>query len=281
MKTKFYISIVILITALVWFILYRQNIYINYSIDWKYIDKVAMVVFWLFLIYFLVKIIDMIFLNAFSKIIKNDSLAKKLLPLIHNVINISIWILWLLLLVNFLWYNITTFVTWAWIWWVIFALAWKEMASNLFWSISLVFSKSFKIWDLIRIKWLEWTVDEINLSFTKLIDKKGNYIYIPNKNIISENLENLSHWKFKKTELQMLFNKDIESNSLKKSIIEVSKLWEKLIKNKEIITYKINFDSINNDNQIFVFSYETEFKSEQVELKRNIYLQIKKITESI
>lgn len=249
------------------------------ALNWRFIDIITAILTAIIVTYTISKIVDLIFTQAFKKIIKNDSLWKKLLPLIHNVIIIAIWILWFLTTVNILWFNINTLLTWAWIGWVILALASKEAASNVFGSLSLVFSKSFKTWDLIRIKLLEWTVEEITLSYTKLIDKKWNYIYIPNKNVISENLENLSHWKFKKQEISIPLPINIPAKDISKLLKSFEAYWDKSKKDEKFDDYKILFDWFSSNSQNIIFSFQTDFKTDLINLKREVYLDLKDLLD--
>jgi small-conductance mechanosensitive channel len=108
-----------------------------------------------------------------------------------------------------------------------FALASKEFIANLFGSLSLIFSKNFKIGDTIRVKGYEGVVDEISLSYTRLIDKKGTVIFMPNKLIISETVENLSMAPSKKLEFPCeLPISDVKE--LKKALESIEKDIKKL-----------------------------------------------------
>lgn len=110
---------------------------------------------------------------------------------------------------------------------VLFALASKDFISNLFGSLSLIFSKNFKIGDIIRVKGFEGTVEEISLSHTRLMDKKGTVIFMPNKLIISETVENLSMAPMKRADFTCeipAFN----AKELKKILETIEKEIQKL-----------------------------------------------------
>lgn len=225
------------------------------------------------------KIIDYIFYKAIEKVIKHDSLAKKLFPIIHNMITIIVWIIAVFVTIKILGYNINTLLTWAGIGWVFLAIASKEFISNLFGSLSLIFSKSFKIWDLIKIKLYEWTVDEITLSYTKLVDKKWNYIYMPNKNIITENIENFSHGKFKKQEIILPIPIDTSRTIVDKLMSTLETMSKKLIKDEIIEKHEILFNSFDNWSQNISYFFQCPIKEDIRPIKNKVYLEIRTILD--
>lgn len=92
---------------------------------------------------------------------------------------------------------------------MVFALASKELASNLFGSLSLIFGHFFKIHDRIRIKGFEGTVEEITLSYTRITDKNGHTVFMPNKYLTAEPIENLSETSFKTCDIPAVFPTDM------------------------------------------------------------------------
>ncbi|MDD2891606.1 MAG: mechanosensitive ion channel [Candidatus Gracilibacteria bacterium] len=143
--------------------------------------------------------LNLILTRNFASVIQSNTLAKKIFPLIHWAISIAIWIVSGLFILGVFGININALITGAGVGGLLFALASKDFISNLFGSLSLIFSKNFKIGDIIRVKGFEGIVEEISLSHTRLIDKKGTVIFMPNKLIISETVENLSMTPLKRT----------------------------------------------------------------------------------
>ncbi|MDD5197610.1 MAG: mechanosensitive ion channel [Candidatus Gracilibacteria bacterium] len=136
--------------------------------------------------------LNLILTRSFASVIRSNTLAKKVFPLIHWAISIAVWIMAVFFILGAIGVNLGALITGAGIGGVLFALASKEFISNLFGSLSLIFSKNFKIGDTIKVKTFEGTVEEISLSYTRLVDRKGTVIFMPNKLIVSETVENLS-----------------------------------------------------------------------------------------
>lgn len=278
---KFKIFLLTIIAVIIWIYGYYSDIIIEiiWVKNFKYLEFIGTIIVSFVVTFLISKIIDYIFYKTVEKFIKHDSLAKKVFPIIHNTITIWIWIIAIFITIKLLGYNINTLLTWAWIGWVVLALASKEFIANLFWSLSLVFSKSFKIWDLIKVKWYEWTVDEITLSYTRLVDKRWNYIYMPNKNIITENIENFSHGKFKRLDINLPLPCDLWGDKINKLIEWLEKIGAKLVKEESIDKYEVLFNNFENSIQNIVFNFDTEIKANWPKLKKTVYLEIRALLD--
>ncbi len=170
---------------------------------------------------------NFILTKSVASVVRANALAKKVFPLIHWAISIAVWIVAIFFILGTLGINIVALIAGAGIGGVMFALASKEFIANLFGSLSLIFSKNFKIGDIIKVKGYEGTVDEISLSYTKLIDKKGTVIFMPNKLIISETVENLSMAPTKKLEFPCELPAT-NTKELKKALESIEKDVKKL-----------------------------------------------------
>lgn len=70
-------------------------------------------------------------------------------------------------------------------------------------------SKTFEIGDTIRIKGVEGIVEEINLNYTKIMNTEGKVVYIPNRTLNTEQLENLTRRRFYLYSYKVPFKKTI------------------------------------------------------------------------
>ncbi len=57
-------------------------------------------------------------------------------------------------------------------------------------------SKTFEIGETIRVKNLEGIVEEINLNYTKIMSTEGKVVFMPNRVLNTEQIENLSRRRF-------------------------------------------------------------------------------------
>lgn len=139
--------------------------------------------------------------KTFSKVLKSSPLAKKLLPLLKYAATVLVWGFGAVFILSLIGVNVSALLTGAGIGGLVFALASKELASNLFGSLSLIFGHFFKIHDRIRIKGFEGTVEEITLSYTRITDKNGHTVFMPNKYLTAEPIENLTESFFKSADI--------------------------------------------------------------------------------
>lgn len=107
--------------------------------------------------------------------------------------------------------NTRNILTGAGIGGAILALAYKDLFTNLLGSLSILFSKTFEIGEVIRIRtprlWVEGMVEEITLNHTKVTNNTGEVVYVPNKTIYTESVENLSRRRFHSYEFLIPFAK--------------------------------------------------------------------------
>lgn len=220
--------------------------------------------------------LNLILTKSSASVIRSNALAKKVFPLMHWAISIAVWIVAVFFVLGAVGINIAALVTGAGIGGVLFALASKEFISNLFGSLSLIFSKNFKIGDTIKVKGYEGTVDEISLSYTRLVDRKGTVIFMPNKLIISETVENLSMAPMRRAdftcEFPVLDPKEMR-NILESTEQEIQKLGDADMK----ITSSI--DGLTGNGYTVTIKIETS-ASDMSSLKKDIWILLgKKVRE--
>lgn len=90
-------------------------------------------------------------------------------------------------------------------------------------------------------------VEEITLNHTKITNKSGEVVYIPNKTIYSEVVENLSRRRFHSYELIIPFAKTEDPTTIKLSM--------KLIEDKINSFYplRISYESANPNATDFIY----------------------------
>lgn len=151
-----------------------------------------------------------------------NRVLKRFLPIINFVINLLVWVVAGFLILEALEINTRNILTGAGIGGAILALAYKDLFTNLLGSLSILFSQTFEIGDTIRVRtirlWVEGMVEEITLNHTKITNKSGEVVYVPNKIIYSETVENLSKRRFFTYELTIPFAKASSSNEVTEAL---------------------------------------------------------------
>ncbi|HBB27487.1 TPA: hypothetical protein DCZ36_03260 [Candidatus Gracilibacteria bacterium] len=212
--------------------------------------------------------LNLILTRSFASVIRSNTLAKKVFPLIHWAIFIAVWIVAVFFILGTLGVNIGALITGAGVGGVLFALASKEFISNLFGSLSLIFSKNFKIGDTIKVKTFTGTVEEISLSYTRLVDRKGTVIFMPNKLVISETVENLSMAPMKRADFTCEISV-LDAKELQKILASIEKEVKKLGDDDMEITSSI--DGLTEKGYTITLKIET-MTEDMSSLKKDVWM---------
>ena len=135
--------------------------------------------------------INSIFLQL-EKNYKKDETTTHIFPILNKFLIIFVWIIWVIMILSNLWYNVSALITWAWVWWVAIALASQKSVANIFWALNIILNRPFRIWDKIKIWAYSWIVKDIWIIYLKLESDDKTQILIPNETIITATIENLS-----------------------------------------------------------------------------------------
>lgn len=218
--------------------------FIHLPSNWQIIvDKIASILLIIIIIFFFTTLIRIIF----EKWIFVNSKTKTSQPLILFVtkfISVFIWIIWLIIIIWSLGYDVSAVIAWAWIWGIAIALAAQKSLTNIFGAITIVLNKPFKVWDIVRINNFTGKVKDIGLSYLTIIDMMGHQVMIPNENIITTSIENLTDRDYRRTEffIWLVYGTTIENMKVAADIIEsILKEYEE---RKEILPkYRATFDN--------------------------------------
>lgn len=230
-----------------------------------YIDTTYQLVWILIVVIILVHIISLIFREIEHSFIVEGAVIKRFFPLIKVITLSAIWIIgWFYVLDN-LHINTSSILTGAGIWWVLLAIASRDIITNLFGSLSILLSRTFEIGEIIRIQmrsWVmyEWLVEEITLNYTKMTRLTGEVVFIPNRLIYTETLENISRRRFFDYTYRIPFRKQSDMNDIKTRmrIIEwkiasydpIEVTYDTEIPNAVDLVYKITI-LLPEENEVF------------------------------
>ncbi|MDD3120676.1 MAG: mechanosensitive ion channel [Candidatus Gracilibacteria bacterium] len=212
--------------------------------------------------------------KLFGKLSKTST--KKVFPLFRKIIDALIFLFGFVFVLALAGINVSALLAGAGISGIVIAFASKEAITNIFGSLSIIFNKNFDIGDTIKFKEYEGEVVEITLSCTKIIDKNGNFVYIPNKGILEQEISNISKNKDKIIDLNFILKPEISAKNLKNLVNKIEKFLdgekEKLSINKfsvslgdtddkgQRLTMNLNFNradfKLENKNEIVIFVKE-------------------------
>ena len=145
---------------------------------------------------------------------------RRFFPLIRVIAISMIWIIGIFYILDSLRINTSSILTWAWIGGVLLAIASRDIITNLFGSLSILLSRTFEIGEIIRLHiksgiTYEGLVEEITLNYTKITNINGEVVFVPNRLIYTETVENISRRRFYDYTYSIPFRKQSNVNEIK------------------------------------------------------------------
>jgi len=184
-----------------------------------------------------------------SSTISDNKHIDKIASLIWNIVFYVMVIFSLFVGFEIMWFSVGLILWWIsfWVW-----LAFKEILWNMIAGIMVLYTKEFKLWDIIEIKADQiyfWRIEEITIRYTIIRTLDLREVIIPNMTLISVPIKTFSSEDLVKLNfiIRVHYNSDIA----------------KVI---ETITYSINsFEFVKEKENTKVFV--TEFWSNSINLK--------------
>ena len=265
----------------------------------EYFDK-AFNLFLLITIFWTInRAIDFIGFKLKNKALKTESkVDDQLIPFAIDIAKVLTVVLALVMILgNVFDVNVTALVTGLGIGGVAFALASKESLENLLGSFTIFFDKPFTVGDIVTLGGVTGTVEKVGFRSTRIRTFDKSVVTVPNKNIISTELDNLGARPVRRVKFNIGLTYDTSVENIKNIVDDIQKLidehpmtnqegkvrflefgpssldimvlyyvespdWEVLIDAKQ----KINFDIIDIVNK---YKCEFAFPSTSVYIEKN------------
>ena len=159
------------------------------------IDHVFYFLFIIFLTQVVTRFIDFIYYLRLGKAqLEKNQARLQLLPLVKEMTKLFSWILSCFWIMGSVFHvNIPALITGLGIGGVAIALAGKETVENFFAAFTILSDKPFQTGETIRLGDIEGVVERIGFRSTRLRSTDGSAYIIPNQNLVSQNLVNLSN----------------------------------------------------------------------------------------
>lgn len=270
---KFFDTIKYIVSLYVFFYIAELSLYIE-----KIVDKITSVLVIIIFLILSTQLINILFKKELILKSKLKAVSRTLLPFINKVIVVFLWVVWAITIIWNLWYDVSALIAWAWIGWLAIALAAQKSITNIFWAITILLNKPFKVWDYVNINNHIWTVKEIGLSYLTLQDQSWHQVMIPNENIISSSVENYSVRQNRRTDFSIwvVYWTSLEKMKLWVTIIE--SILQKYVDDNSISSFRVNFDmfwDFSLNINITYFSLINEDYTLYLKQKQEINLEIK------
>ncbi len=233
---------------------YIQNAPLWSPSDLNYIDITYKFIQITILIVTAVHIISWLFREIEQSFLVDGPIIRRFLPLIKVITISAMWLIGGFYLLDGINIDTGNILAGAGIWWVLLAIASRDIITNLFGSLSILLSQTFEIGEIIRVQLksnstYEWLVEEVTLNYTKMTRLTWEVVFIPNRLIYTETLENISRRRFFDYTYRIPFRKQSSMDDVRTRmrIIEgkiasyhpIEVLYETEIPNAVDLVYKI------------------------------------------
>ena len=242
------------------------------------IQKYANLLIILILTFEASKILNHILRKFIASKFENNKSAKTLYVAFEKVLEIIVYAVGLILILDNFGVNVSTLIAGLGISGVAAALAVQNILADIFASVAIYLDRPFEIGDFIQINGNHGVVSRIGLKTTCIKTILGSEILISNKDIANLPIENLGRIKERKIISTLSVSYDTPTKKLKK-IPELIKSLESINQKIEIIDCSLDkMNDFSLDYSLFVH-YKTPDVKEFNKLKNDLNIAILELFE--
>lgn len=280
-KTQIGKSIAFLVTILLWAALVNMiDLPPNFE---KYLHSFFKGLLAFSIIRIIYHLIDAAGTTLLSYSTKNgSSYDNQLIPFAEKTLKFVVVVLGILIVLQSVGLNVASLLAGLGLGGLAIALAAQDTAANLFGSITILLDRPFAVGDLIKVKELEGTVEEIGLRSTRIRTLYNSIITVPNGTMAKEYIDNMGVRPARRTRLYLGLTYDTPPEKISafcSSVRDYLLAYEEVISDSITVTFNRFSDSsldilINFHLQVVVSELET--KHQQI-----IFLEFLKIAKSL
>ncbi len=182
-------------------------------------EKVVDVATAVVIAYFIIRLISAIIQNIITSSVRkqeNGEVKAKQIGGLMIIINMVIWILGLVFLLDNLGYNVTTILTGVGIGGIAIALAAQNIVGDLFNYFVIFFDKPFEVGDSVTVDDKNGTIEYIGLKTTRLRSLTGEQIIISNSDLTKSRVHNFKRQETRRISFSLSVRYQTSTEQLKK-----------------------------------------------------------------
>lgn len=176
----------------------------------------------------LVKTLNYVFKTLTEKArVKGDKERQQLLPLLRDVLKVLVWAGTVFVILGAVFkVNVAALIAGLGVGGIAIAFALKDSLENLLSSFMILLDKPFVIGDYIKISGTEGNVENVGFRSTLIRTPDKTLVSMPNRNLISNSLENYSERGAKRVKMVIGAEYGLSVQQLKTIVAEISKRIE-------------------------------------------------------
>ncbi len=206
---------------------------------------------------------------------QDEELADHFTPMVRQAIRITVMLIGGILIIQNLGYSVSSLVAGLGIGGLAIALAAQDTVANLFGTVVMFTDKPFRIGDWIKFGGVDGFVEEFGFRSVKVRTWSNTLLYIPNKNVTSEIIENCTSMRKRRVKMTV----GVQYNSPPEAVGELVRRIEELLKNDEGVNQEymlVKFTDFGpNSLDIFIYYFTSSTAwAEHLEVRQRINLAI-------
>lgn len=195
-------------------------------LDWMWkigtavVEKIVPFTLILVVGFLLIKII----MNIVEKTLTKSKLEKAAHGLIKSLIRVVLYLLLGLIAASSLGIDVTGVIALASVLTLAVSLSVQNALTNVIGGITLLYTKPFKSGDYVEIAAESGTVEEIGMSYTKLMTPDNKVVYIPNSAVVSADIVNFTVSGTRRVDLTFSASYSTPTDAVIKALYEAAKV---------------------------------------------------------
>ena len=163
-------------------------------------------------------------LKIVNKALDKSKLEKAAHSLIKSLIRTVLYLLLGLIAASSLGIDVTGIIALASVLTLAVSLSVQNLLTNVIGGFTLLYTKPFKSGDYVEIASESGTVDEIGMTYTKLITPDNKLIYIPNSAVVSADITNYSVTGTRRVDIAISASYDAPTEKVLDALYEAAKV---------------------------------------------------------
>ncbi len=232
-------------------------------------------IFWF--LYSMVPLIHFLLFNREQR----KNISKELQNLIIRILRILVITLAIITILNNFGVNVSALIASLGLGGLVFALAAKDTASNLFGSIALMLDHSIKLGEWIKVNGVEGTVEDIGMRTTKIRTFEKSIVVVPNSIVASSNIENFSRRGIRRIKMVIGLTYDTNPQQIKNIVTNIKQMLKSHPNIAQNQTLLVRFDRFDDSSLgIFIYTFtNTSDWEKYLEIREDINLKIMQIVK--
>jgi small-conductance mechanosensitive channel len=218
--------------VLYYFIIYAGLSYLNLSAKAERVIEIATAVV---ITYFILRLLSTTILVLLRKHIRKQERGEEKVNQLGGlmiVINIVIWILGFVFLIDNLGYNVTTIITGLGIGGIAVALAAQNILGDLFNYFVIFFDRPFEVGDFIIVDDKMGSIEYIGIKTTRIRSLSGEQLIIGNSNLTASRIHNYKRMEKRR----VVFTIDVTYDTPLEKLKKISPILQEIVKEQKQVT---------------------------------------------